>query len=140
MAPEQLLGELEGDDGVIVCDLEAGVGTVLRILPGQADLVLLVVDPSAKAIEVARRAARIAAGRGDVLVIANRVRDDADLDTVRSALGEHQVVAVPEDPAIMRAERDGRAPIDAANGSSGVEALLQLAERLGRRMADGPAR
>ena len=34
--------------------MEAGVGTLLRLQPGQADVVLVVAEPSAKAIEVAR--------------------------------------------------------------------------------------
>jgi len=38
--------------------LEAGVATLLRLQPRQADLIIVVAQPIAKAIEVARRAAR----------------------------------------------------------------------------------
>jgi CO dehydrogenase maturation factor len=128
-----LLGELEGDDKVVVCDLEAGVGTLLRLQAEQADLVLVVAEPTAKSIEIARRAAEVAAARVDVLVVANRVRSDADVEAVRAVLGEHEVVVVPEDPVIERADREGCAPIDADGASPGVGALVGLAERIASR-------
>ena len=54
-----MLGELEGNGRIVICDLEAGVGAVVRA--GSADVVLVVSEPSAKSIEVARRAAELAA-------------------------------------------------------------------------------
>ncbi|MDQ4130207.1 MAG: hypothetical protein M3133_04330 [Actinomycetota bacterium] len=125
-----MLGELESDGGIVICDLEAGVGTILRMEADQADVVLVVADPSAKSIEVARRAAEIASQHARVIVLANRLRDEADLEAVRSVLGGHEIVAVPDDPAIARADQDGTAPIDVDPDSPGVRALVGLAERL----------
>ncbi len=68
-----MLGELEAERSIVIGDLEAGVGTLLRLQPGQADLVIVVAQPTAKAIEVARRAVEIASSRARVLLIANRV-------------------------------------------------------------------
>jgi CO dehydrogenase maturation factor len=125
-----LLGELERDGRMVVCDMEAGLGTVSRIKPGGLDLVLVVAEPSAKGIDVARRAAQIAANRARVIVVANRIREQADLNAIKAALGEHDLVVVPEEPAIDRAERDGRAPIDLDPAAPGVSALIGLAERI----------
>jgi CO dehydrogenase nickel-insertion accessory protein CooC1 len=126
-----LLGELEGDGGVLICDLEAGVGTVLRMEPGYTDVVLVVADSSAKSIEVARRAAAIAAGRqAKVVVIANRVREGADVEAIRAAVPDHELVVVPEDATITRADREGLAPIDLDPEAPGVSALRSLADRL----------
>jgi CO dehydrogenase nickel-insertion accessory protein CooC1 len=125
-----LLGELEGDDQVVICDMEAGLGTVSRIGPGQLDAVLVVAEPSAKGIEVARRAASIGASRAPVIVVANRLRDEADLAAVRAATDGHELSAVPEEPVILRADREGLAPIDLDPGAPGVKALLGLADRL----------
>ncbi len=125
-----MLGELEGDGRLVLCDMEAGLGTVSRILPGQLDVVLVVAEPTAKGIDVARRAAQIGASRARVIVVANRVRDDADRAAIASVLGEHEVIAVPEEPVIVRADRDGLAPIDVDPDAPGVKALLGLAERL----------
>jgi CO dehydrogenase maturation factor len=131
-----LLGELERDGSFVLCDMEAGLGTVSRLQPGQLDLVLVVAEPSAKGIDVARRAAQIAAARAAVIVVANRLREQADLEGVEAGLGEHELVTVPEEPAILRADRDGLAPIDLDPEAPGIKALTELAQRL-RAMLDG---
>ncbi len=110
--------------------MEAGVGTLLRLQPGQADVVLLIAEPTAKSIEVARRAAEISEGRARVIIVANKVRDDADVERIRAALGGHQLVVVPEDEAIARADRDGLAPIDVDPQAAGVQAVVELAGQL----------
>jgi CO dehydrogenase nickel-insertion accessory protein CooC1 len=131
VSPEQLLGELEGDGQVVIGDLEAGVGTVLRLRPGMADAVVVVAQATAKSIDIAARAARMAAARElDVLVVANRVRDEGDLSLIRDGLGEYEIVAVPEDPAILRADQEGLAPLDLDAHAPGVAAIVALAERL----------
>ena len=134
MSAEQLLREFETDGRVVICDLEAGVGTLLRLQPGQADVVLVVANPMAKSIDVARRAVETATSEGSrVIVVANRVRDEADVEAIRSALDGHDLVVVPDEPAIERADREGRAPIDVDAGAPGVRAILELAERLAER-------
>jgi CO dehydrogenase nickel-insertion accessory protein CooC1 len=127
-----LLGELEAEGRIVIGDLEAGVGTLLRLQPGQADLVLVVAQPTAKAIEVARRAVEIASSRAPVLLIANRVRDDADAELIRDgvAWGDGDMIVVPDDPAVARADEEGMAPIDAAPGSPAVLALERVAARI----------
>lgn len=115
----------------MICDLEAGVGAIVR--NGKTDIVLVVAEPGVKSIDVARRAAGAASEQGaEVIVIANRVRDDADVEAVEAVLGDYEIVAVPEDPVIARADEEGRAPIDLDPASPGVSALLGLADRLGR--------
>lgn len=119
----------------MICDMEAGLGVVSRIEPGRLDVVVVVAEPSAKSIDVAARAARIAVSRARVIVVANRVREPADLDAVRAALGDHDLVVVPDEPAIARADRDGRAPIDVDRDAPGVAALIDLAARLDGMLA-----
>ena len=125
-----MLGELEGKERIVVCDLEAGLGTVLRIEAEKADVFLVVAEPSAKSIEVARRAAQAAEARARVVVVANRIRDDEDLEAIRRVLGDHEIVVVPDEPAITRADREGVAPIDVDAEAPGVRALVALADRL----------
>jgi len=133
-----LLGELEGEGQVVVGDLEAGIGTVLRLQPGMADAMVVVVQPTAKSIDIAARAVRIAATREiEVLVVANRVRDEADLSAIRDVLGDHEIFVVPDDPAILRADQEGLAPIDVSSDSPGVAAIGALADRLAGSGAPG---
>ena len=123
-----MLGELEGEARTIVCDLEAGIGGVVR--RGLVDLVLVVAEPTAKSIEVARRAAGTAAAKAGVLVVANRVRDEADLAAIGAELGDFETAVVPNDPAIALADREGLAPVDVDAAGPGVSALVALADRL----------
>lgn len=110
--------------------MEAGLGTISRIQPGQVDVVLVVAEPSAKGVDVARRAAQIASARARVIVLANRIREQRDLEVIEAALGEHELVVVPEDPVIARADRDGVAPIDVDPDAPGVRAIAGLASLL----------
>jgi CO dehydrogenase maturation factor len=126
-----LLGQLARPDRTVVADFEAGLGTVLR-LDAPVDVVVVVVEPTAKSLEVGRRAVEsVTEGRlGRVIVAANRVRDDADSARIQDVFPDLETVLVPDDPAIVDAERQGVAPLDAAPDAPGVRALVGLAERL----------
>ena len=88
-------------------------------------------------LEVGRRAveAMSAAGLGRVVVVANRVRDDEDAGRVRAAFPSIDVVVVPDDAAVLAAEQEGVAPLDAAPDAPAVRALRRLAAQLLDRRA-----
>lgn len=131
MTSHRLLAELDATDRTVLGDLEAGVGVMARMEAGCLDTVLVVANPTAKSIEVARRAVDTALARGArVLIVANRVREGADLEAIQAVLGEHDLVVIPEDPCIARADEEGLAPIDLDDGAPGVRALLALGDRL----------
>lgn len=131
VSPDQILRELEHEYRVVICDLEAGIGTLTRMAPGNADVIVVVANPTAKALEVARRAAEIADDLAEVVVLANRVRNDDDLKAITDVLGdERELIVIPEDPIIAAADRDGTAPIDLDPDSPGVAAIIRLADRL----------
>ena len=129
---DRLLRELEANGRTVLGDLEAGVGVLSRMEADNVDLVLVVANPTAKSIEVARRAIETAVARGSrVLVVANRVSGTDDLDAIREGLGDEvEIIEIPEDPAIARADEEGRAPIDVDSSAPGVRALISLSERL----------
>lgn len=128
--PENLVRDLAHGDRTVVCDLEAGLGTLERLESGHADVVLVVTNPTAKSLEVARRAIELVSGVTEVIVLANRVRDDSDLELIRGVLGDHDLIVIPEDPVIVAADREGTAPIDLDADSPGVAAIVALADRL----------
>ena len=115
------------------------MGTLLRMQPGQADVVLVVAEPSAKAIDVARRAAQIASTRARVVIVANKVRDEGDVEAIRQAVPDHELVVVPSDTAISAADEQGVAPIDLDEDAPGVRVLTRLAERLTAEASREPA-
>ncbi len=117
---------------MVVADLEAGVGTLTRLGEAGVDVVLVVVEATPKSVEVGSRAVALAADRslGRVIVVASRVRTDDDLAMVRKAFPDHQVIAIPDDPAIVAADRNGLAPLDSAPDAPGVQALAGLADEV----------
>jgi CO dehydrogenase maturation factor len=131
VSPEGLLTELDSAGKIIIGDLEAGIGTVMRLQEGHADVVLVVAQPTAKSLNIARRAVELTDDRGGrVIVVANRVRNDDDLAVIREAVGDCEMVVVPEDAAIAQADREGRAAIDVDPDAPGVKVLVELAGRL----------
>lgn len=137
ISPEQLLGQLARPDRVVIADFEAGIGTVLRLDGNPVDVVVVVVEPTAKSLDVGHRAVEAVhdAALGRVVVVANRVQDDDDMARVRASLPGLETVRVPDDLAIEAAEREGLAPLDAAPDSPAVRALVALADRLAERVS-----
>ena len=131
VSADRLLREMEAGGRTVLGDLEAGIGVLTRMENGSLDVVLVVANPTPKSIEVARRAAAAAVARDiKVLVVANRVANDDDLEAIRSVLGEYDMAIVPEDAVIARADAEGIAPIDLDDTSPGVRAIIDISERL----------
>ncbi len=132
MSPHELLATLDTPDRVVIADLEAGIETLTRVGVGAVDVAVLVAEPMSKSLEVAERAHALARERGigRIVVVANRVENDADLQAVASRFPDLEVVAVPDDEVIVRADRLGLAPIDVDGQSPAVRALMGLADRL----------
>jgi CO dehydrogenase maturation factor len=131
-----LLGQLEaGQRDAVVADMEAGVGNLTRMQAGSVDLTLLVTEPSPRSIEVSRRAGEVIADRkiGPVLVVANKVRRAEEVERIRGTLPGRDVVAVPEDADILRADQEAVAAIDLAPASPAVQAMCELARQLATR-------
>ncbi|MPY98677.1 MAG: P-loop NTPase [Actinophytocola sp.] len=132
LSPEQLLRTVAFDEQTVIADFEAGTGTLTRLAEGAVDVVVLVVVPTAKSVEVARRAAELVAEKrlGRLVVLANQVRDDADRELVTTAFPDVDVVCVPHDERIAEADRYGLAPLDLAPDADGVRAIAALAGTL----------
>ena len=122
----------ESTETMIVADLEAGIGTLTRLADATVDVVVVVVEPTPRSIDVAQRAVELARERnqGRVVLVANRITGPEDLERITSAIPGCEVVAVPNDPAIMDADRRGLSPLDSSPGSPGVLALTHLATLL----------
>lgn len=63
-------------------------------------------------------------------MLASKVRSAHEVEEIRSALGELELVAVLWDEAIERGEREGRAPLHVDPTAPGVAAPRALGERL----------
>lgn len=122
----------EQNETMIVADLEAGIGTLTRLADASVDVVVVVVEPTPRSIDVAQRAVELARERkqGRVVLVANQITGPEDLERITSAIANCEVVSVPHDPAITDADRRGVSPLDSAPESPGVLALTRLAALL----------
>ncbi len=128
-----MLGSVDFDeDDVVVADFEAGVGTLTRLGEEHVDTVVIVVEATPKSLEVGARAAALAQEKtvGRIVVVANRIRGEDDLETVKAAFPGMEVIGVPHDPRIVEADRKGVAPIDLDPDAPAVTALVGLASTL----------
>jgi CO dehydrogenase maturation factor len=128
----QFFGELSARDRHVVADLEAGLNDLIWAHPGTDDVVVVVTDGSAKSVEIARRACRLAEAMGvaRIVGVANRSVDGADALRLAKELGIDTVHTVAEDPAVLEADRSGVAAFDVANGSPAMRDIGELATLL----------
>ncbi|MGI9120116.1 MAG: AAA family ATPase [Acidimicrobiales bacterium] len=128
----QFFGDLPADGRVVIADLEAGLSDLIWAHPGPTDVVLVVTEGSAKSVEIARRAFRLAEEMGvtRVVAVANRSVSRDDAERIAQELGAAEMVVVPEDAAVEHADVLGVAPIDSAPESPAMFAIANLARRL----------
>jgi CO dehydrogenase maturation factor len=97
---------------VVLMDTHAGVEHFGRALARGFDHAVVVTDPTANAVGVAVRSARLAAELGipRVTLVVNRVRGPGDVDRVSRLVAEqggfafHTVRAIPWDEAVLDAD------------------------------------
>lgn len=121
------------EERIVIADLEAGIGTMLRTDAEQVDVAIVVVEPYMTAIETGRRLIEIARRNGiaRTLVIANKVRNAEDVALIRTGLGGIEPdLVVPVDEEIAAADLTAVAPIDRSPDSPGVKTIRELALRL----------
>ena len=137
-----MLRDLEDESQLVIGDLEAGTGTIMRMAQRGADLAMVVTQPTAKANQVARHALAAAEHREiPAVLVANRVNGDEDFDLICESLWPQlgipaAVARVPDDRAVARADQAGLAPADFAPQSPAVLAVTRMAENLPKLAAD----
>ena len=132
-----MLSSVSEPDTTIVADLEAGIGTLTRLPEQAVDVTVVVVEPTPRSIDVARRALTVAAEKqqGRILVLANKLVDENDRQRVVDGLADYadrygQLIAVPHDEVVDRADREGRSPVDLGAASPAVQAIEKLVAML----------
>jgi CO dehydrogenase maturation factor len=129
--------EAASDENEDVCllDTEASPEHLSRGTAQYADAMYAVVEPYYKSLETGRRMALLAKDLGleRVGLIANKIRDERELEAVKEFAAKHDlelVGAVPFDERFPEAERAGVSPLDHDPDSPAVIAIGKLAHRL----------
>ena len=132
---ERIENDLPGT--FVIADMEAGLehlswaGGTLRYV----DLLLVVVQPTAKVMMTADRTHKLALELGipRIAFLGNRATSPADVERMEAFAAERGcelLVAIPEDAAVPAADRASRCVLDTAPDSEAVRAIGRLAERL----------
>ncbi|HEX6141170.1 MAG TPA: AAA family ATPase [Geminicoccaceae bacterium] len=140
-----MIAELSGFGEHTVTDMEAGLEHLRRGTARHVDLMLIVVEPYYRSLEAGARTAELARELAipHVYAVANKVRDADDQAAIETFCTKHEMELlgrVPLDPAFVDAERAGKAPIDHAPDGPGIEAIRELAARIGNLSAPGAQR
>ena len=134
----QITAELSDDKWNLVGDLPGGTRQPFLGWGRYANTLLVVVEPMAKSLLSARRLARLSLieDAPRVVAVANKVRDDDDVERVAERTGLDVIGAVPLDEAMAEADRHGRPVVDDAPESPAVKAIDSIVERLRAEEAD----
>lgn len=124
------------DRDVCILDTEASPEHLSRGTASYADIMLAVVEPYFKSLETGRRMAALANDLGleRVALVANKIRDERELEAVYTFAGNHDLeiaAAIPWDETFSLAERAGIAPLDYNPDSLAIEPIRILAENWG---------
>lgn len=127
----KLFSNLPHEGRIVLADLEAGLNDLIWAHPGRQDVVVAVAEPSAKGVEIVRRACQISEtlGVSRLVAVANRA-SAADAEDLSRITGV-PAFAIPEDPAVAAADREGAAPYDTDPTSPAVLAIGELVGWLG---------
>jgi CO dehydrogenase maturation factor len=124
-----------GDQDMTILDTEASPEHLSRGTAKYADALLAVVEPYFKSLETGRRMAALARDLGleDVKLVANKVRDERELEAVREFADSNGIEVagvVPFDEHMQLAERASKSPLDLDPEAPAVRAIGELAETI----------
>ncbi|MBI5033724.1 MAG: P-loop NTPase [Chloroflexi bacterium] len=120
---------------VTVTDMEAGLEHLSRGTTEHADVMLVVVEPYFRSLDIGGRAAELAKELGipKVFFVANKVRTELEQQAVKE-LAERKkfelIATIPYDERIPESDQIGMSPFDFARDSKVVAAIQQLAQKL----------
>lgn len=119
----------------VVADMEAGTEHLGRGTARHIDGMLVVVEPSAKSLETARRIRNLAAqlGVGRILLVGNKVMSEKDEAAIRGFADRNHIPVlgmIPYDPAVRDADLSGEPPLLAAPSAPAVREMEAICDRL----------
>ena len=122
----------ERQEDVCILDTEASPEHLSRGTAQYADVMLVVVEPYFKSLETGRRMAALAKDLGleRVALIANKMRDERDLEAVREFAARNELEVggiIPFDESMQGAERAGKSPYDFDPETPAVRAIEDVA-------------
>jgi CO dehydrogenase maturation factor len=108
---------LLGRDEVVIMDMEAGVEHLGRATARAVDRLIVVVEPSRRSVETARRIKKLAEeiGLHNVAAVGSKVRSQSERDFLTTSLADFEFLgSIPYDQAIVEADLADRPLFEAS--------------------------
>lgn len=128
------LRHLTKQDGILLLDMEAGVEHLTRGTTQNVDLLLVVTEPTRRAMEVVRaikaQAENAGIGKEKMLAVINKVRGEEEVQVTKGILDElviKSIATIPHDESIVASELKG-APLEGS--PSTVREIERLAHSI----------
>lgn len=130
-----------GREEVVVLDMAAGLEHLGRGTARGVDVMLCIVEPGSRAIEVASRISELARQIevGEVAAVANKISREEEREFVERELVRAKIpllATIPFDRAVQEADMADRALLDYAPDCRAVSAIKALERELVRRYMD----
>ena len=118
-------------DLTVVMDMEAGLEHLGRGTVKGVDVLLNIIEASARSVDVSLRIMELSKdlGLSRILFIANKVASREEESFLMSMLGSHEIRvahSIPLDKTLAEADRIRTAPIDYAPMSPAIQQILRL--------------
>jgi len=122
-------------DEVVIMDMEAGVEHMGRGTAKHVDIMLIVTDPSLKAMETAKKIYNLSieANINKVFLIGNKVTSPEESESIEQFAAKNEIPLleiIPYDEQILKADVRGETPLKYMETSKGVVAVQKIGDRL----------
>ena len=104
-------------DELVIMDMEAGVEHLGRGTAKAVDNMIVVVEPSGRSVETARRIRELARDIGlrNIGVVANKIRSEKEKEFLTANMADFQFLGfIPYDEGIAEADRTGLPLVDSS--------------------------
>ena len=109
------------DQDVVVMDMEAGLEHLARGTTEDMDQFIVVIEPGARSVQTYKNVKRLALDLGieRVSVVANKVRNEADEEFVKSHIPQEDLLGfIHFNEDVVNADRQGASPYDMSEGAT----------------------
>lgn len=100
-------------DDIVILDMEAGLEHMGRGTTEGMDQFIVVIEPGARSVQTYRNVKRLAEGLGvkEVKVVANKIRNEADEEFVKSKIPVEDLLGfIHYNAEVIEADREGVSP------------------------------
>ncbi len=112
-------------------DTEAGIEHLGRNIAEKFDLMIVVCEPSEKAVDTARRVHRLSKEIGirRVVAVGNKISNQAQEDFIKTALNFEYLGSIPFDSLVIEADMS-RKPLYTYLDSPALKSIQKISETL----------